>query len=234
MLFAHTLIGFDLGARPHRGVRLVRDPRDIWLSGYLYHRRCDEAWCTNTDFSRQAPIRFPQVPHSRQHCAEDWKRSYLAGLGGRSYQQNLMALDRDAGLAFELDRYTGWTLEAMAAWRPDPDTIDVRMEDFMADFDGTLTRIVRHCGMEEAMIPAALAVATSGAVAPSLDMNRMSDAQVASDPHIHSRSITKWPDLLSPAQMAMVEDRHGALIQALGYPVGSHPQRCAGGGRARR
>jgi hypothetical protein len=170
--FAHSLIGFDLSSRPHRGVRIIRDPRDIWLSGYLYHRSCTEPWCRNEYFDLRPPIGFPQVPHSQAHRAEDWKKDYIRALGGMSYQRNLFALDRDAGLRFELQRYAAWTIEAMLAWQPDPDTIDVKLEDFVADFDGVLTRILQHFGLSEPDIAAALA-----ACAPE-DINRMSDAQL--------------------------------------------------------
>ena len=34
VLFRHSLIGFNLADYPYRGVRVVRDPRGIWVSGY--------------------------------------------------------------------------------------------------------------------------------------------------------------------------------------------------------
>ena len=36
VLLPHSLLGFALD-RPFRGVRIVRDPRDIWVSSHLYH-----------------------------------------------------------------------------------------------------------------------------------------------------------------------------------------------------
>src|SRR3974377_2335375 len=47
VLLPHSLLGFGL-ARDYRAVRLLRDPRDIWVSGYLYHRHTNEGWCTST------------------------------------------------------------------------------------------------------------------------------------------------------------------------------------------
>lgn len=41
VLLPHSLLGIVL-ARPVTGTRVVRDPRDIWVSGYLYHLRCNE------------------------------------------------------------------------------------------------------------------------------------------------------------------------------------------------
>src|ERR1700722_13569783 len=53
VVLGHSLLGFEL-SRPIRGVRVVRDPRDIWVSSYLYHRHCQEPWCLNTDFDDKA------------------------------------------------------------------------------------------------------------------------------------------------------------------------------------
>jgi hypothetical protein len=60
--FAHPYIEFDLSTIPHKGVRLIRDPRDVWLSGYLYHQHCRERWCINEDFDLTPPILPPRVP----------------------------------------------------------------------------------------------------------------------------------------------------------------------------
>jgi hypothetical protein len=214
--FAHSLIGFDLSTVPHKGVRIIRDPRDVWLSGYLYHRHCNERWCINEGFDLTPPILFPRVPYSQQHRPEEWKRDYLAGLNGLSYQKNLLARGREAGLAFEMERYADWTISAMKAWKPDADTIDVKIEDFMADFDQTLMLILQHFGLSKADIPAALAAAASE------DIGRMSDAQIERNPHIHSRSISKWRAMLVPQQVAAFEARYGAVIERLGYQLAAN------------
>ena len=170
LMLIHAL----LGRLPHhdfRAIRAVRDPRDIWLSGYLYHRHCTEPWCINTDVSDAPPITFPRVPAAFHHQRERWKRDYLRGLGGRSYQQNLLDRDRDAGLAFELDRYTGYTIGSMRAWsHDDPRILDIRMEDLAVDFDGTMRRVFLHLGFPEIALPDLLALA-----APD-DVARMTDA----------------------------------------------------------
>ena len=76
VLLPHALLGFQL-ARPLRGVRIIRDPRDIWVSAYLYHCRTNEAWCVNTDFDPRPPITYPRVDFSMQHRPERWKRAWL-------------------------------------------------------------------------------------------------------------------------------------------------------------
>ncbi len=211
VLFIHSIVDFELSSYPHKGIRLIRDPRDVWLSGYLYHRHCSEGWCINENFDVKTPILFPQVPHSQQHRPEEWKQSYIAGLGGMSYQKNLLSRDEDAGLSFEMERYADWTISAMMSWKADPNTIDLKIEDFMADFDGALTRVLRHLGMKEEDIPKALSVAAAE------DIRRMSDAQLAGNNHIYSRSISKWQSMLTPRQIRKCELKYGSVIEQLGY-----------------
>jgi hypothetical protein len=213
VILAHSLLGFEL-ARPFRGVRIVRDPRDIWVSGYLYHRRCREAWCTNTGFDPMPPIRYPRVDLSWEHRRERWKRDYLAGLGGKSYQQNLLERDRDSGLRFELDRYTGCTLEAMRGWRlAGPKVLEVKLEAIAGAYDAAMRRIFGHLGLPPADLDAAVVIAAAE------DVARMDDARVAANPHIHSRTLSKWRDFLSPGQVRLIEGRYGDVIRRLGYSL---------------
>jgi hypothetical protein len=211
-IIAHSLLGFEL-SRPFRGVRVIRDPRDIWVSSYLYHRRCPEGWCVNTDLRPQPPIGYPQVDFSMRHRPERWKREYLKRLGGKSYQQNLLERDRDAGLAFELAGYSGATLEAMCAWRPMPQVIDVKLEAIAADFDGVMHQVFRHLGFDAAQCDIAVECAAAE------DVARMDDATLAKRSHIHSRELSKWRSVLTTAQVAAFEGRYGGLIRALGYEL---------------
>ena len=211
VLLPHSLLGFEL-ARPFRAVRVVRDPRDIWVSSYLYHLHTSEQWCTNTDFDPSPPIRYPRIHYSVQHRPERWKRDYLAGLGGKSYQRNLLDRDRAAGLGFELARYTGWTLAAMRAWRlRAPAVLDVQLEAIVQDFDRCMHGVFRHLGLNDVECETALRVAASQ------DMARMSDAEIAASQHIHSRELSKWRGVLTADQVAEFERRHGDLIAGLGY-----------------
>jgi hypothetical protein len=212
VLFAHSLLDLDLGDYDYRGIHVVRDPRDIWVSGYLYHCRTDEAWCVNTDFDLSPPIVWPRVPRSQQHKPEKWKREYLAGLGNRSYQQNLQSLDRRSGMRFELERYTSWTLEAMADWVRHPEHImELQLESCVADFDGTMTAILSHWGFSGDYLRQALAIAATE------DVGRMDDRTVAGMPHVYSRQLSKWATMIDPNDLEQFELRHGALIEHLGY-----------------
>ena len=209
ILFAHSLVDFALP--PHRGLRLVRDPRDVWVSGYFYHRRCSEPWCVNEDFSTAEPIDFPRVPLSQQHRPEAWKREYIEGLGGRSYQRNLLDLDLDTGLWFELDRYAGWTTRAMSEWRESGDTMSVSIERFAFDFDRTMEAILDHLGF------AGKDYAIAMDIAKREDVNRMNDDELRRRLYISSRTNSKWKQTLTQAHTEEFDKRYGDLTASLGY-----------------
>ena len=212
VLLPHALLGFQL-ARPLRGVRIIRDPRDIWVSAYLYHCRTNEAWCVNTDFDPRPPITYPRVDFSMQQRPERWKRGWLARLNGRSYQQNLRERDQAAGLAFELDGYTGCTLAAMRDWRTLPNVLDVKLEDIARDYDATMGSVFRHLGFTPAECEGAVRLAAAE------DINRMDGTALAANPHIHSRTLSKWRTVLSQAQVRAFEQRYGDLLLSLGYEL---------------
>ena len=213
VLVWHSLLGCQL-SRPFRAIRVVRDPRDIWLSGYLYHRHCNEPWCTNTNFDTTPPIAFPRVPIACNHRPERWKRNYLASLGGKSYQQNLLDRDRDAGLAFELAHYAGSTMQDIRAWSLSSDNvIDVKLETIAQDFDGCMRTIFRHLGFGGSDLETAIEIAASE------DIARMDDASIAANPHIHSREISKWRGVLSPEQVETFEHSYHDIVTRLGYEL---------------
>lgn len=209
---AHGLLGIGLD-RPFRRVRVIRDPRDIWVSSYLYHLRTNEGWCVNTNLDLTPPIGYPRVDFSMLHRPERWKRRWLTRLNGRSYQACLRDLPQIEGLLWELAGYTDVTLAAMRAWRPLPGVIDVRLEDISADFDGTMSRVFAHLAFSPAMQRQAMDVAIRH------DLNRMDDVTLAANKHAYSRQVSKWRHLLPEELQRAFAARHGDLVQALGYPT---------------
>jgi hypothetical protein len=211
VVLAHSLLG-RLPERPFRGVRIVRDPRDIWVSGYLYHRHCAEPWCVAISPDVAPPIGFPAVPMAFVHRRERWKRGWVERLEGRSYQANLLGREREAGLDFELAGYAGATFEDMAAW-PHAGIPDVKLEQIVADFDGVMEAVLRQLGFAEERLPELMELAREE------DLARMDEARLAASAHIHGRRISKWREVLTTEQAGTFGRRYGALLAGLGYPA---------------
>jgi hypothetical protein len=108
-----------LGGRPFRGTHIVRDPRDIAVSGYHYHLRTDEPW-----------TRKPR---------DEW--------GGKSYQEHLQSLSPHDGLLAEITRCARAEWRTMGAWDYEqPEFLEVRYEDLLSDESTSLEKMFRHYG----------------------------------------------------------------------------------------
>jgi hypothetical protein len=111
-----------LGSRSFRGSHLIRDPRDVVVSGYHYHRRTDEEW-----------VRQP-------------KERY----GGLSYQAFLQAADEHDGIMAEIERCARSSLAEMEAWPYDrPEILELRYEDAVRDEVATFTELFRFYGFHD-------------------------------------------------------------------------------------
>src|SRR5262249_18507487 len=120
------------------------------------------------------------------------------------------------------NRYASWTIEGMRDWIPRPDKIlEIQMERLSARFDLTMRRALRHLGFEGRQLNEAMAIAAQE------DTGRMSDAQIAKNSHIHSRTLSKWKGRLTEADICEIESRFGAEITKLGYELDGSPSKAA-------
>ena len=159
-----------------RGALVIRDPRDVVVSGAHYHARSNEPWL---------------------HRPRD-------AFGGRTYQEALLALpDMEARLVFELRQTGGRTIaEMLAARERYPGFAMVRFEDLVTDHELKAFRaLFAHLGFPEAAMDRLLAVAErnsvfSGRVKPSLHVRSARPAQWRSEftPAVLQAVMQRFPD----------------------------------------
>ncbi len=89
VFFLHSQVDYEKLPENFIGIHMVRDPRDVIVSGYLYHKRTTEAWCISKNFQTSAPIKYPQIPNSQMYRTEAWKIDYIKKLNGMSYQEKI-------------------------------------------------------------------------------------------------------------------------------------------------
>jgi len=130
----HSLFDLTHLKQPYRGVHLIRDPRDVIISGCLYHQQADEPW-----------LQYPQ--HE---------------FGGLSYQQKINTLDDlETRIIFEMENTGKQTIEEMLAWDyHQPNFIEVKYENLICDYDLVLFHeIFTFLGFPGPTIPSLLTVA---------------------------------------------------------------------------
>jgi hypothetical protein len=106
----------------------------------------------------------------------------------------------------------------MRAWRALPGVLDIKLEEIAGAFDQTMSRVFRHLAFDGEQCAIAVEIAASQ------DINRMDDATIAADSHIHSRQISKWRNILTAEQAAGFERRYGDLVRSLRYELSRSPQ----------
>lgn len=115
---------------PHVGSHIIRDPRDLVISGYFYHQWCTEKWCNQ-------------------------KRKIYEG---RSYQEVLNSLSKEEGIVFEMERSRS-AIENMANWNySNPNFIEIRLEELSANQIEVFTRIFHKFELNEVQMEQALSV----------------------------------------------------------------------------
>lgn len=173
-----------LGGRRVRGAHVVRDPRDLVVSGYEYHLVTSEAWAVTP----------------------------LAAYGGRSYQEHLRSLDEHRGLAAEIDWLLAGTAEQMRRWDyGQPDVLELRYEDVLADETASFERLFRWYGFDDGAVDRGLAVVER--------LSRRNGGARRSHP-IRSSAPGEWRARLAPDHVATLEAGLGDLLVRLGYESG--------------
>lgn len=213
VLFAHSLIDLSHVSKPYLGIHVIRDPRDIIVSGYLYHRRTKEKWCINADFDLEPPIMFPQVPYSQQHRPEKWKRGYLLSLNGKSYQENLLSMSQHDGLLFEMNNYGTWTIESIRNWDyTNKNILELKFENIISSFDHSFCMMFDHLGFSKSETYKSMKIARKH------DLKRKSFEEIQKMNHVSSEKIVKkWEDYFEEEHKKAFLDKFGNLLVDLGY-----------------
>lgn len=216
-LFSHSQIDPNEIETPYVGLHVIRDPRDIIVSGYQYHRRTTEKWCTNSDVTPESPINFPKVPFSQQHRTEDWKAKYLESLNGMSYQDNLLNMSRTDGLLFELQNYGSWTLEGINNWNYDNENIlEIKIEDLISDYDKNFLHVFEHLQISKPEIAICMKIASHH------NLKNMSDSEVEKVKHVSSRNPSRWKEYFEDIHKQAFLDKFGDTLIELGYEKNNH------------
>ncbi|SDZ42651.1 Sulfotransferase domain-containing protein [Jannaschia faecimaris] len=182
-----------------RILHIVRDPRNVLLSGMRYHLSASEG-------------------------GEEFLHSARADLDGTTYQQHLNALpDETARLIFEMDEKHAETLEAMLTWDYErPNTIEVRYEDLMTDTEGRAFREhLRNLGLPEPEVDLGVQLFWENALFGGLSDPVARPGRIKA--HVTGTATRDWRSSLPREVARIYADRYGAALVRLGYE--SHPTR---------
>jgi hypothetical protein len=112
----------DLDQLPNYvGSHMIRDPRDMIVSGYFYHK-----W-----------------------TKESWANLGRAEFKGRTYVEYLNSIDQDAGLCEEIKRVSFW-VPHMTKWNfNNPKMFEIRYETIIKDEQSVFREMFKHYGFSD-------------------------------------------------------------------------------------
>jgi hypothetical protein len=210
VLAAHGKLDLPALQPCYRGIHIMRDPRDMIVSGYHYHKWTYEDWV---------------------HRPDD---------AGVSYQQKLNRAGRREGLFMEIDHFIFFYRKTLEQWDVgDPDILEVPYEDLMsprraqfyADMFAHLGFAGRDLGLAcdlmrlfEANSRTGRKIGTgagtgfgggAGGAAGGGDAGGI--AVVAQNSHLRSGRSGQWRDELSPEHLDYIERELGPVLRKFGY-----------------
>lgn len=181
---------------PARISRFLRDPRDLVVSGYFYHKRGAEPWVNlespSADDWYFANARVPDV---------------LKG-SGLSFSRYLQTVPEEEGLLAELE-LRGAHFESMAAWPQNhPDVLVLRYEEVTADGPAAFRKIFEHYRLGP----------VEGRLGNYFARRYSLGRRQASDPHVRNPASGQWRAHFTPRVRQVFDARYGSLVRQLGYP----------------
>jgi hypothetical protein len=130
----HSEFEFDSLPSPYRGIHVIRDPRDVIVSGCFYH----------------------------QKSGEEWLHQPMDDMDGRTYQQKINShASLDDQILFEMEHVGARTIKAMMEWDYSrPSFFELKYEELIADLDLQLFyKVFLFLGFPGSAIPSLLAIA---------------------------------------------------------------------------
>ena len=179
-----------------RVVRVIRDPRDLIVSGYYYHKRAAEPWCKTVD---------PTVDHPAWKKVRGRVPTNLPS--GYSLTGYLNEASLEDGLLAEID-FRKYHYQSMMEWpEQDPRVNLFRYEDILGKEAWTYWKILSFFGLpfRTRYLGSRLAKRLSA-------KNKRSEVK-----HIRDPNSGQWRKHFTPELTRIFNDRYGDILDRYGY-----------------
>lgn len=178
----------DRSALPsYRGSHMIRDPRDMVVSGYHYHLWTEENWA--------------RVPRDEYN--------------GKSFQEALNDAGKKRGMILEMERFCREDLQDMLRWEyDDPAFLELKYEDVIADEASHFEALFEHYGFHEEAVEVGLDVARYYSFQ---NLSGRSFGEVEEESHLRSGRTSQWEDHFDDELKDRFKELAGDAVVRLGY-----------------
>ena len=171
----------------YRGSHMIRDPRDMVVSGYHYHLWTEEEWA-----------RIPREKYD-----------------GKSFQDALNAVGKKRGLMLEMERFCQSDLQDMLEWDyDDPAFLELKYEEIIADERTHFEKLFRHYGFHTDAIEEGLKVAEHYSFQ---NVSERDIGDVEEESHLRSGKSSQWEDHFDDELKTHFKKLAGDAVVQLGY-----------------
>jgi len=122
VFFLHSQVDYNKLPEKFIGIHMVRDPRDIIISGYLYHKRTIEEWCINENFQTEDPIVYNALE-----------------------EEDAIIFEMNHYGKWTIEDMLKWDFEKA-------NCLELKFEDVMSNYDDEMMKIFKHCNFSPAQI----------------------------------------------------------------------------------
>ena len=150
-IFRRTFFNFwNLNSDKDKYVIFIRDPREIIISGYLYHKHtCKENWCISKNanyfedwehlFSEESKLLNKDILNKGKLFSKD-----------ESYQTKLNKMSVEDGIIFEMQNVAYLTIMGIYNFKysNNKNVLKIFNEDLIFDFENTLVKIINFFGFK--------------------------------------------------------------------------------------
>ena len=201
ILLINTIIS-DISALPKYfiGSHIVRDPRDLLISGYNYHKWSPDNWIVK-----------PMSDELREQLKID-SFKIKKDTTGYTYQELINNVDKEMGLMIELN-WRNFTYSHMMKWNyHHPNILELRYEEIFGQELQVFNKIFKHYGFNDKQIEEGLEC-----VQQFTFDTKKKKGDVGSDRHVSKGVSGQWEEHFYPELKSVFKERYQDLLVKLGY-----------------
>lgn len=195
----NRLVDFDR-LPPFTGTHLIRDPRDLLISGFRYHKWCKEPWAHETMDAAFVDKFNLDKSIVRQSAM------------GKTYQEFLNTLNDIEGLKLEMSLRASH-FNTMLHWNyKNPNILELKYEDIFGNEIETFERVFLHHGFRRGTIKQCLKIVKKHS------FNALKKkGKTGGQKHASKGTTKQWQKLLPDEIKNIFKDKYGDLLIDLGY-----------------
>ncbi len=187
----------------YRGSHMIRDPRDIVISGYYYHLWTQERWAVT-------PIR--DLPANME---DKWPLLPIKKISDMSYQEYLKSLPREEGILAEMRRVSTTILKDIIEWNyRDPNIFEIKYEDIMTSEESIFREMFKHYRFKEDAVNKGCEIAMKYSFR---NRSNRDVGEIESKSHLRSGRLQQWKDEFTEDHKEHFKKLHGQDLINLGY-----------------